>query len=120
MACLLALLVGSPLCCCAVPLPVEQAHSSCCCCSGEGQDAKPKPKPAQKESCLCASKAPRDLPKAMLPPGPAPELALAPLQVIYVPAPVALDLDYRPNWQPGRPWHAPPSQRRALLVSRLL
>ncbi len=115
--CLLALLVASPLCCCAAEsLQAKQEKNSCCCCGGE-EDGKQKPD----HTCACASDDPRELPDPLLPPPPvaANALSLEPA-CIWLPLVLQSDADLRPEWVPSIPWHAPPSQRRAVLVSRTL
>ena len=118
LTCLLALLVASPLCCCAAEsLQAKQEKKSCCCCGGE-DDGKQKPD----HSCACASDEPREAPDdlPLIPPGGAAHaLSLEPA-CIWLPLVLQSDADLRPGWVPSIPWHAPPSQRRALLVSRTL
>ncbi len=112
--CLLALLVASPLCCCAGDL-VEREQSASCCCCGEGEEKK-----SPDHACLCASDAPRELPDAALPPsGAGMAVALQPAAV-WLPVAAESGIGLRPRWQPSVPWHAPPGVRRALLVSRIL
>jgi hypothetical protein len=114
--CLLALLVASPLCCCAAEqMRAQTEKKSCCCCGGEDDKQKPD------HDCACASNDPREAPDAPLipPPGPANSLSLEPAS-IWLPLALQSDADLRPEWVPSIPWHAPPSQRRALLVSRTL
>jgi len=110
--CLLALLVASPLCCCAAAKEVVKEES--CCCYGSGK------KKEQKHECACATnKEPREK---------APDAVLPSLPVVLAPQPAAVwlpvvlqgDLELRPEWVPAIPWHAPPSLRRAMLVSRTL
>jgi hypothetical protein len=117
LTCFLALLVASPLCCCAAEqLQAKQENQSCCCCGGD-DDNKQKPD----HTCACASDDPREAPDAPLIPPPANgiTLSLEPAS-IWLPLALQSDLDLRPEWVPSIPWHAPPSQRRALLVSRTL
>ena len=115
--CLLALLVASPLCCCAAEQMQARTEkeSDCCCCGGEEDKEKPD------HDCACASNDPREAPDAPLipPSGPANSLSLEPAS-IWLPLALQSDADLRPEWVPSIPWHAPPSQRRALLVSRTL
>jgi len=111
--CLLALLVASPLCCCAGDILEKQQSASCCC--GEGEEKK-----SPDHACLCASDVPRELPDAALPPsGAGITLALQPAAV-WLPVAAESGIGLRPRWQPSVPWHAPPGVRRALLVSRIL
>ena len=117
LTCLLALLVASPLCCCAAEqIQAKQEKKSCCCCGGE-DDGKQKPD----HTCACASDDPREAPDPLLPAPPAAAnvLSLEPAS-IWLPLALQSELDLRPKWVPSIPWHAPPSQRRALLVSRTL
>jgi hypothetical protein len=113
--CLLALLVASPLCCCAGEV-AKQEEGSCCCC-GEGKKEKKSPD----HQCLCATDDPREAPDPVLPhPGQGGvSLALQPA-CVWLPVTVETDASLRPRWQPSVPWHAPPGERRALLVSRTL
>jgi len=115
LACLLALVVASPLCCCAAKSAgVEEAS---CCCGGDGpEEQKPE------HRCPCASDDPREIPDpARIPPqgsglsleGPPPSPAFG------FPA-FAAAAPERPRWMPSRPWHAPPAERRARLMSRLI
>lgn len=114
LACLLALLVASPLCCCAGQA-VEEQEATCCCGDPSGEK-----EPCHR--CLCASDDPREIPDpAVVPPtGLGMSLAVPPASSVAELAritPVALA---RPRWTPASPWHAPPAERRARLVSRLL
>ena len=112
--CLLALLVASPLCCCAGEL-VKQESTDSCCCGGEGKE-----KQSPDHACLCANDDPREMPDVALPnPGTGVALALQPASVWLPVAPESGE-SLRPRWQPSIPWHAPPGERRARLVSRTL
>lgn len=115
--CLLALLVASPLCCCAgEAFQVKQAKS-CCCCG----DAKEKKKTSPGEACLCKTQEPREAPDAVLPPQPGTGIVIAcPPASEWLPLALESTLEFQPRWQPAVPWHAPPAERRALLVSRTL
>ena len=112
--CLLALLVASPLCCCAAAKERVKEESSSCCCHGSGK------KKEDKHECACATtKEPREkIPDVALP---HPPVMLAPqAAAIWLPVALQGDLELRPEWVPAIPWHAPPSLRRNLLVSRTL
>ncbi|WP_035610407.1 hypothetical protein [Haloferula sp. BvORR071] len=113
--CLLALLVASPLCCCAGEV-AKQAESSSSCCCGSG-----KKKEQKHDDCSCATnKEPREkAPDAVLPALPVVALAPQPAE-LWLPVVLQGDLELRPEWVPAIPWHAPPAQRRAMLVSRTL
>ncbi|MCW1913241.1 hypothetical protein OJ996_06645 [Luteolibacter sp. GHJ8] len=115
--CLLALLVASPLCCCAAELRQEQGEKSFDCCCGGGKNDKQKPD----HDCACAKNDPRESPDVPLipPPHAASQLSFEPASV-WLPLALQSDLDLSPAWVPSVPWHAPPSLRRALLVSRTL
>jgi hypothetical protein len=111
---LLALLVASPLCCCEAQA-LEAPEHSCCCGDPSGEK-----EPCHR--CLCASDDPREIPDpAVVPPqGLGISLAAPPASSAAEFArtsPVALE---HPRWTPAPPWHAPPAERRARLVSRLL
>lgn len=116
LTCLLALLVASPLCCCAAEKLAPQEDSCCCCAGGKEKDKK-----APHAACLCAKDSPRELPDVAIPPHPENGIALAcqPASV-WLPVSPESGADLRPVWVPSVPWHAPPSQKRALLVSRTL
>lgn len=108
--CLLALLVASPLCCCAAAKTIVAEES--CCCSGGGKEKK-------HDACACPTQEPRETPDVVLPPHQ--DLTLSTEAAgFWMPVVLESDLDLRPEWVPSIPWHAPPSQRRALLVSRTL
>ena len=112
--CLLALLVASPLCCCAAAKETVKEEESSCCCSGDGK------KKEQQHECACAvKKEPREkAPDVVLPSLPA---MLAPQPAaVWLPVVLQGELELRPEWVPAIPWHAPPSLRRAMLVSRTL
>lgn len=112
--CLLAFLVASPLCCCAAELTKKEEMGSCCC-RGEGKEKK-----SPDHQCLCATDDPREMPDPILPhPGQGVTLALQPA-CIWLPVVAEKAANLRPRWQPSVPWHAPPGERRALLVSRTL
>jgi hypothetical protein len=114
LACLLALLAASPACC----GPAVAVEVACCCCSGGDSPDEP----ADGHRCPCVADDPADAPEpAVLPPPGGGGAA--------VPAPAATTVavpwfhpgnDVRPRWTPARPWHAPPSERRARLVLRTL
>jgi hypothetical protein len=115
LTCLLALLVASPLCCCAAERLQDQPS---CCCGGDESPENQEPC----HRCLCASDDPREVPDPDLVP---PPLSGAPLTC--PPASTVTDFSgiaaadlHRPRWMPCLPWHAPPAERRARLVSRLL
>jgi len=116
--CLLALLVASPLCCCAGEVVkqelAKEKHSGCC--GGEGKD-----KNSPDHDCHCATDDPREMPDPLLPANPPVtlNLALEPAST-WLPVAAETDANLRPRWQPSIPWHAPPGERRALLVSRTL
>ena len=113
--CLLALLVASPLCCCAGEIAKTEAASSCCCC-GDGTQKES----SSDKSCLCSTDDPREMPDVALPhPSTGVALALQP-GCVWLPVAVETGESLRPRWQPSIPWHAPPGERRALLVSRIL
>ena len=113
-ACLLALVVASPLCCCAGQAIKDREPSSCCCGDAGGDD-----EPCHR--CPCASDDPREIPDPLvLPQGAGAIFGCPPpaagVETGHLPAP-----GYeRPRWTPSPPWHAPPAERRARLVSRLL
>jgi hypothetical protein len=115
LACLLALLVASPLCCCAAEA-AEEREAPCCCGDPAGENEK---EPCH--GCLCASDDPREIPDpAVVPPqGLGISLEAPPASVADLPRIRSMDLA-RPRWTPASPWHAPPAERRARLVSRLL
>lgn len=117
LACLLALLVASPLCCCAAKPVAVVESSKCCCGGGEGpEDQKPE------HRCPCASDDPREIPDpALIPPqGSGLSLeGLTPTRVLPFPGSAATAPE-RPRWMPALPWHAPPAERRARLMSRLI
>ena len=113
--CLLALLVASPLCCCAGEVVKSGEKQSCCCGSSETEKNVPD------HECHCAAGDPREMPDPLLPvnSGHGPGLALQPAS-LWLPLAAETDADLRPRWLPSVPWHAPPGERRALLVSRTL
>ena len=115
-ACLLALVVASPLCCCAAqPVAVEEA--SCCCCGGDGPEGQ---KPEHRRPC--ASDDPREIPDPVLIPPQGSGLSLEgppPSPAFGFPAFAAAAPEH-PRWMPSLPWHAPPAERRARLMSRLI
>lgn len=116
LACLLALVVASPLCCCAMN-SVAVEETSCCCCGGDGPDEQ-KPE----HHCPCASDDPREIPDPALIPPQGSGLSLEgvpPCPELAVPAFAAVVIE-RPRWMPSLPWHAPPAERRARLMSRLI
>lgn len=55
LAALLAILIVSPVCCCAAPVRVEQKAEHSCCHSGNAGGKKEK----RETACDCASKTPR-------------------------------------------------------------
>lgn len=115
LACLLALVVASPLCCCAAE--GMKAPESCCCGGGESPENQD---PGHR--CLCASDDPREIPdSAVVPPqGLGNSLGCPPASpVMAFPGNASAGPD-RPRWTPSLPWHAPPAQRRARLMSRLI
>ena len=63
IAALLALVIASPLCCCAMTRMHEGKVPSCCSMAGGGKS--PAKSPA---ACLCAAKQPKDLSKEILVP----------------------------------------------------
>lgn len=113
--CLLAFLVASPLCCCAGEAVKKEEKHSCCCGGGEKEKKSPD------HDCQCASDDPREMPDPLVPANPGHGVSLT-LQAACIWLPVAPETDasLRPRWQPSVPWHAPPGERRALLVSRTL
>ena len=116
LACLLALVVASPLCCCAAK-SVAVEEPACCCGGGDGPGA---PKPEHR--CPCASDDPREIPDPALipPPGSGASLeGLPPVELLAIPG-FAVASQERPRWMPSRPWHAPPAERRARLMSWLI
>jgi hypothetical protein len=115
LACLLALLVTSPLCCCAAEAAGER-EAPCCCGDPAGENEK---EPCH--GCLCASDDPREIPDpAVVPPqGLGISLEAPPASVADLGRLPSVELA-RPRWTPASPWHAPPAERRARLVSRLL
>lgn len=116
--CLLALLVASPLCCCAGEAFQAKQTKSCCCC-GDTKEQKKKNTPG--EACLCNTQEPREAPDAVLPPQPGAGVAIiCPPASEWLPLALESTLEFQPRWQPAVPWHAPPAERRALLVSRTL
>lgn len=113
-ACLLALVVASPLCCCAGQALQDRERSSCCCGDAGGED-----EPCHR--CPCASDDPREIPDPLvLPPVAGVALGCPPPVGRWEPGPLAVPAAERPRWTPSLPWHAPPAERRAWLVSRLL
>lgn len=116
LACMLALVVASPLCCCAAG-QVAAGESSCC-----GGVADASGEQDNGHHCPCASEDPREIPGPALnrSKGPGP-FAAAPLAL---PDPVAATFAAAPRVLPNRapavPWHAPPAERRARLMIRLI
>ena len=112
-ACLLALVVASPLCCCAGQA-LQERESSCCCAGDSGGD-----EPCHR--CPCASDDPREIPDPLVLPQTAGAFSACPPPAAgLVTGPLAVPATERPRWTPSLPWHAPPAERRARLVSRLL
>jgi len=131
IACLLALLVASPLCCCAAEkeasTPVTAsapAEETCCCCHHEQSSKEEAPKKSQspEKSCLCASKQPKQSPDPLADlPAPAVQyLILPPLWLALLPLPEPAPVIEPFTRQDFPPWLPPPSERRALLVSRVI
>ena len=116
LACLLALMVASPLCCCAAK-SVAVEESACCCCGGDGPEEQ-----QPEHRCPCASDDPREIPDpALIPPqGSGFSLEGLPAAPALAFPGFASAAQERPRWMPSRPWHAPPGERRARLMSRLL
>ena len=82
-AVLLALVVASPLCCCAGE-SVSSAQSHSCCSRANGQDSKRKNDDGH--ACLCKSKEPRDNAKHLTLPTAPPVADLPPTQGVDIPA----------------------------------
>jgi hypothetical protein len=114
LACLLALLVASPLCCCAVET-MKEREASCCCGDPSGDD-----EPCH--HCPCASDDPREIPDPLVipPQGLGKSLECLPVVPVVGMRGIASREVERPRWTPSLPWHAPPAERRARLVSRTL
>jgi hypothetical protein len=114
LACLLALLVASPLCCCAVEATKDREVS--CCCGDPSGDKDPC------HGCLCASDDPRGIPEPLVvpPQGLGHSLEGPPAAAATGSAWFSSVAREQPRWLPAMPWHAPPAERRARLVSRLL
>jgi hypothetical protein len=115
LICLLALLVASPLCCCAAERLQDQAS---CCCGGDDFPENEKPC----HGCHCASENPRELPDPDLAPVPwsGASLTCPPASTVTDFFGIAGADLHGPRWMPCLPWHAPPAERRARLMSRLL
>ncbi|TAE77983.1 MAG: hypothetical protein EAZ65_03815 [Verrucomicrobia bacterium] len=113
LALLLVFVTDSRACCCdAAPTVVADS-----CCGAPGGD-----EPSFDHHCPCAQESPADFPQTDLLPirtDTPPDLS-APSSLQSFARQTESARAARPRWIPSSPWHAPPSERRALLVRRTL